>query len=171
MRIALAAAVLLGACSGGSSTPDAVPPPPDAMSCDSGGGDPFDLRFGYLADEQFVEWVEGSDATLILGAQGIYMLHLEMRADLALSDEQICLTCRISVGPTEAGFRGTEQTGGIGFGRLGDGAYASAVNVLLDSREAADTFADSESFVTMECNGNGFSGSVERHVVLRVPPS
>lgn len=175
MRIALATAVLLaaGACSG-SSGDDGPPPAPDATSilCDSGGGEPFDLSVGYLAsDSDFVELADGDDATLILGAQGILMLHLETRAFLSFADDNICFTCSVGVGPTDAGFAGTEQDGVIGMVEVSAGAFGGAINVLLGSPSASDAFADSEADVTMDCNGNGFSGSVERQVVLRLPPS
>ncbi|HEY8143180.1 MAG TPA: hypothetical protein VIG06_10925 [Kofleriaceae bacterium] len=175
MRIALAAAALLagGACSGSSGGPDGAPFPPDATEivCDSGGGDPFDLSVGYLSESSYVEISDGDDATLVMGPQGIYMLHLESRALLTFAEEQICFTCNVAVGPTDAGFAGTEQEGPIGFVEVGTDSFGTALNVLLGSRDAADAFADSEADVTMDCNGNGFSGSVDRHVVLRLPPS
>jgi hypothetical protein len=175
MRIALAAAALVagGACSGSAGGPDGAPFPPDALDivCDEGGGEPFDLSVGYLSESSYVEISDGDDTTLVMGPQGIYMLHLESRALLTFADEQICLTCLVAVGPTEAGFAGTEQEGGIVFVQAGADSFGTALNVLLGSRDAADDFADSEADVTMDCNGNGFSGSVERHVVLRLPPS
>ncbi len=176
MRFALAAVlVAAGACSGQSSgDPDAGLPWPDAaqLVCDSGGGEPFDLSIGYLAsDSAYVALADGDDATLVLGPQGIYMLHIESRALVELTSEQVCFTCAIQVGPTDAGFAGTELDGPIGFSQVSTGAFGGAVNVLLGSRQAADSFADSQVDVAMQCNGNGFSGSVALSVVLRVPPS
>ncbi len=177
MRIALATAALLaaGACSG-SSGDDGPPPAPDATSliCDSGGGEPFDLSVGYLAgdsDADFVELADGDDATLILGAQGILMLHLETRAFLSFGEDNICFTCRVGVGPTDAGFAGTSQDGPLGLVEVSAGAFGGAFNVLLGSPSTSDDFADAEAEVTMDCDGNGFSGAVDRHVVLRLPPS
>ncbi len=176
MRTALAAAALLaaGACSGSSSgEPDgAAAADATALFCDSGGGDPFDLTVGYLSDDSaFVELGDGDDATLVMGPQGLYMLHVESLAQLSLTSEQVCFTCRITVGPTDAGFAGTELDGPIGFIQVGAGAFGGAANVILGSREAADDFADAQVDVAMECNGNGLSGSVDRSVVLRLPPS
>ncbi|HEU5058543.1 MAG TPA: hypothetical protein VFU21_18550 [Kofleriaceae bacterium] len=175
MRIALAAAAVLaaGACSGQSSGDPDASPWPDAteLVCDEGGGEPFDLAMGYLSDSAFVELVDGDEAMLVLGAQGIYMLHLESRALVSLTSEQVCFTCRIQVGPTEAGFAGTELDGPVGFVQVGAGAFGGAVNVLLGSRETSDAFADAAVDVAMQCDGNGFSGAVDRSVVLRLPPS
>ena len=176
MRIALAAAVLAaGACSGDSSgDSDGSDPGPDAtqLVCDTGGGEPFDLSVGYLStDSDFVELTDGDEAMLVLGAQGIYMLHLESRALVSLASEEVCFTCRVRVGPTDAGFAGTELDGPVGFVQVGAGAFGGVVNVLLGSQETSDAFADAEVDVAMQCDGNGFSGAIDRSVVLRLPAS
>ena len=108
---------------------------------------------------------------LVLGAQGIYMLHLESRALVSLTSEEVCFTCRVEVGPTDAGFAGTELDGPVGFVQMSGGAFRGVVNVLLGSHETADGFADSEVDVAMECDGYGFSGAIDRTFVLRLPPS
>src|SRR5688572_3766583 len=143
--VLLAAAALAAGCSGASSDGGGSPDGAAELICDSGGGEAFDLAVGTLQDEStFVEIADGDDVTLVLGAQGLYMIHLETRALLSsVSDQEICMTCAVEVGPTDAGFPGMLQDGPIAFIAMGSDAFAGAFNVILGSPQSADSYADS----------------------------
>lgn len=172
--VVLAAALTPAACSGASDgdTDGTGAPDGSALLCNAGGGEPFDLSVGYMgADSTYVELADGDDATLVLGAQGLLMLHLETRAALSIASDEVCFTCRIEVGPTDSGFAGAAIDGPMSFSGEGGDSYAGAFNVILGSPDASDAFADAQVEVTMNCDGNGMSGSLAQSLWLRLPPS
>lgn len=168
---ALAASACSGESSGDTDGDGAAPDATTGLLCDdSAGGDPFDLTFGILEGESsYVELVDGDEMTVILGPQGLYMIHLETRALLTFGSEEICFTCLVGVGPTDAGFAGIWQEGPIGFIEQGGDDFAGAFNIILGSPEQSDAYADAEVEVSMDCDGYGFSGAVARSITLRLP--
>lgn len=176
IRLAAAAciAAALGCGGGDAGAPDGAPPATDAnaLTCESTGGvggESFQMAIGIKEGEtDFTELTDGDQCPLVVGAQGLLMLLLDVRATFAVPEDSVCLECVASVGPTDT-FDGITLPTVIVFRRLDGTLYDGYLTFILGSRVELEEKLDGASApVTLDCIGHGFSERLERTLSLYV---
>ena len=161
---------------GCGSSDDTVAPPdatPTQLTCEgdgSGQGEPFGLRLGLAAEDNgFVELADGDDCPLVTGAQGLLMLITEMRSDLAIDAEGICMYCDLEMGPA-GDFQGASLAGSAIFRDVGGGDLsAQSIFILGAAGQLTPVLDGADVELTLACDGHGYAAAIDRSLHLMVP--
>jgi hypothetical protein len=165
---AVAALIAAGAC--GS---DGEPGPSDAgdtpLTCDPnvGAGEPITLRVGSSPNQQeFAEIVDGGVLPVLRGAQGFWMLPLQLRASLELAEQEFCFPCTFALDSSALQVSTSEEI----VLSSQDDTMRGFFTFLLGSVDTIDReeLDGIPAQLSIECDGSGFTGTVDFALELAV---